>query len=162
MVHILQTPFAVILTLYILSLVLSRVATTMLLPACSVPGMSLLPLCAIQAHPAPAQNPKDRAPRWADYSHLVDMQANTLEQLLDHTAGGSGLALEIKKAEMATQDLATLVRVSDLTSRGLLADTLEGFVEDAKKTGEDLQRLGAKVGGAVDRCAPSHPCIHLR
>jgi hypothetical protein len=58
--------------------------------------------------------------------------------------------LEIKKAEMATTDLVTLVRVSDLKSRDMLADLLARFVDDAKKTGRGLQKLSSKVGGAVD------------
>lgn len=65
--------------------------------------------------------------------------------------GGSGLSLEIKKAEMATIDLGTLVRVSDLKSRDLIAESLGEFVEDAKNTGRGLQKLSSKVGGAVDR-----------
>ena len=35
---------------------------------------------------------------------------------------------------MATTDLATLVRVSKLTSKDLLADSLEEFVKNAKTT----------------------------
>lgn len=149
--HMLQTPIAVIFTLYIIFLFSSQFLASMLKPICSIPGASLVPICSLQAQPQPSQGPQDRPPKWADYPRLVDMQATTLGQLLDQTAGGSGLALEIKKAELATHDLTTLVRVSDLTSRELLADTLVGFVGDAKKTAEDLQRLGAKVGGAVDR-----------
>jgi hypothetical protein len=80
----------------------------------------------------------------------VNVQSATFEQLLDESVGGSGLALEIKKAEMATSDLITLIRVSELRSRQVLADTLAEFVEDAKKTGRGLQRLNAKVGSAVD------------
>jgi hypothetical protein len=93
---------------------------------------------------------KELPPRWADYPKLVDVQSSTFEQLLDESVGGSGLALEIKKAEMATVDLNTLVRVSNLKSRDLIAETLSEFVEDAKKTGRGLQKLSSKVGGAVD------------
>jgi hypothetical protein len=92
-------------------------------------------------------------PKWADYPKLVDVQSATFEQLLDESVGGSGLALEIKKAEMATTDLSTLVRVSNLKSRDLIAESLTEFVEDAKKTGRGLQKLSSKVGGAVDGLA---------
>jgi len=65
--------------------------------------------------------------------------------------GGSGLSLEIKKAEMATSDLIALVRVSNnLRSRDMLAESLAQFVNDAKKTGRGLQKLSSKIGGAVD------------
>jgi hypothetical protein len=81
----------------------------------------------------------------------MDVQSATFEHLLDESVGGSGLSLEIKKAQLATADLATLVRISDLKSREMLADTLVEFMNDAKSTGSGLQRLSSKVGGAVDR-----------
>lgn len=79
------------------------------------------------------------------------MESKTLESLLDEMVEGPGLALEIKKAEMATSDLATLVRVSDLKSREFLADSLSEFVKDARKVGRGLTRFSSKVGGTVDR-----------
>jgi hypothetical protein len=88
------------------------------------------------------------------------MQSAKFEQLLDETSEGSGLSLEIKKAEMATADLTTLVRISDLKSRDLLADVLVEFVNDAKKAGSGLQRLSSKIGGAVDRYVLSRHLIH--
>lgn len=78
------------------------------------------------------------------------MESKTLESLLDEMVEGPGLALQIKKAEMATSDLATLVRVSDLKSRELLADSLSEFVKDARKVGRGLTRFSSKVGGTVD------------
>jgi len=95
--------------------------------------------------------PGQKPPRWADYPKLVDTQSATFEQLLHESIGGSGLSLEIKKAEMATSDLVTLVRVSNLKSKEMLADSLSDFVVDAKKTGRDLHKLTSKVGGAVDK-----------
>jgi hypothetical protein len=79
------------------------------------------------------------------------VQSATFEQLLGQATGGLGLSLEIKKAEMATADLVTLVRASDLRSREVLANTLSTFVQDARNTGRGLQRLNAKIGGAVDK-----------
>jgi hypothetical protein len=51
---------------------------------------------------------------------------------------------------MIMLDLRILVRVSNLKSRDLIAESLTEFVEDAKKTGRGLQKLSSKVGGAVD------------
>jgi hypothetical protein len=79
------------------------------------------------------------------------VESATFGHLLDESAGGSGLSLEIKTAQMATEDLVTLVLVSDLNSRDMLADTLFKFVNDAKHTGSGLQRLSSRIGGAVDR-----------
>ena len=93
--------------------------------------------------------------------HLSQLPGNLLvhpltlslsfEPLLDGAIGGPALGLEIKKAEMATKDLITLVKYSQLKSRDLLAESLFNFVQDAKKTGKGLQKLTSKVNGAVDQ-----------
>ena len=86
----------------------------------------------------------------ADYPRLVEIQSANFVQLMDGAVGTSALGLEIKKAEMATKDLVTLVGVSDLRSRDLLAGVLLDFVEDAKKTGKGLQRLNAKINSGIE------------
>lgn len=118
-------------------------------PACIIPGISRLSLCN-PSGPAAATH-RNTTPKWADYSTLMNIQSKSFEQLLDESAGGSGLSLEIKKAEMATTDLMARVRVSDLNARESLARSLSEFVLDAKKTGRGLQKLTSKVGGAVDK-----------
>jgi hypothetical protein len=117
-----------------------------LAPLCVLPGASRVPFCRAPQPGDPAGSPAQRA----DYPKLVDIQSTTFEQLLDDSVGGAGLALEIKKAEMATSDLTTLVRSSRLTSRERMAETLGVFVDDARRTGRGLQKFSAKVGGAVD------------
>ncbi|KAF9267958.1 hypothetical protein L218DRAFT_854946, partial [Marasmius fiardii PR-910] len=72
--------------------------------------------------------------KWADYTKLSNIQTTTFEELLDASVGGSALSIEVKKVEMASKDLLTLVRFSKLTSRELIG----------------LQRLSSKIGGAVD------------
>ena len=89
------------------------------------------------------------------WRELIEVQSKTFDQLLDESAGGSALSLEVKKAEMATTDLATLVRHSNLKARDMLASSLKEFVDDARKTGRGLQKMSAKVGGAVDKWAIS-------
>lgn len=147
-VWLLRKPLSFILFLWLLAFILVRVNHTLraaFAPLCFIPGISSSALC-VTTHTGYDQGP----PRWADYPKLVDVQSATFEQLLDESVGGSGLALEIKKAEMATVDLGTLVRVSNLKSRDMIAESLAEFVEDAKKTGKGLQKLSSKVGGAVD------------
>ncbi|KZV63886.1 hypothetical protein PENSPDRAFT_757644 [Peniophora sp. CONT] len=144
-------PLAVFLFLYLLALILGRVSSqlqTALQPLCYIPGVSFL--CS---HPSPyvSSDPgPPPPPQWADFPRLVDMQGQTFEALLDESADNAGLSLEIKKAEMATADLATLVRVSDLASRERLADILTDFVGDARDTSRQLQRFSAQVNGALD------------
>lgn len=146
---LLRKPLSAIIFVYILAYLLAMASNafrTVLSPVCWIPGVSRTLLCY-----TPPQLPQ--VPKWADYPKLAEMQGSTFEQLLDQSVGGSGLSLEIKKAEMATSDLVALVRVSDFKSKIMLAQHLEGFVEAAKKTGRGLQRLTSRVNGAVDRYA---------
>ncbi|KAJ3555933.1 hypothetical protein NM688_g2301 [Phlebia brevispora] len=142
----LSLTLSLILFLYLFSLLLSQAHSTlrtMLSPLCWIPGIAQTPMCAIPAH-AP------KVPKWADYPKLVEVQGSRFEQLLDDSIGNSGISLDIKRAEMATTDLITLVKVSDLKTKETLATHLEGFVEDAKRAGRGLQRLSSRIGGAVD------------
>ena len=158
-IHLLRRPLYIIAFLWLLAMILSRVSDTLrgaFAPVCLLPGFHRLKIC----RPLDHKITDKKHPRWADYPKLVDTQSATFEQLLHESISGSGLSLEIKKAELATSDLVTLVRVSDLKSKAMLADSLSDFVDDAKKTGRDLQKLTSKVGGAVDRQAPSFLVQH--
>jgi len=121
-------------------------------PLCSVPVVSLLcPASGLSPPPHPPNS--DRTPRWADFPTLLNVEYKSLESLLDEAVEGPGLALEIKKAEMATSDLVTLVRISKLNSREILANSLGEFVKDARKVGRGLTRFSSRVGGAMDKYA---------
>ncbi|GLB40283.1 hypothetical protein LshimejAT787_0801540 [Lyophyllum shimeji] len=147
--RLLRRPLGLLAFLWLLALIVGRVSHTIrgvFEPLCYLPGLYGSRFCE-----TPTQvSGDDKAPRWADYPKLIDVQSATFEHLLDESVGGSGLSLEIKKAELATTDLVTLIRISDLKSRDTLSDTLAEFVAEAKKTGRDLQRLSSKIGGAVD------------
>ena len=138
---------AICVVIYLLSLVLVYLGNTflsVLSPLCWLPGVSSTPFCYIPRH-APDVT------RWADYPSLVQMQKSRFEQLLDESVGSTGISLDIKRAEMATSDLITLVSVSDFQSREMLARHLKGFVADAKRTGRGLQTLSSRIAGAVDK-----------
>jgi hypothetical protein len=121
-------------------------------PICSLPIVSpMIPFCRWEAFKGPpAHTSGGRPVRWADYPKLVDLQTRTFDQLLDESVGNKGLALDVKKAEMASNDLITLVRVSELKSKDQVAERLNKFVDDARGTGRSLHSLGAKIQGAVD------------
>ncbi|KAI0950832.1 hypothetical protein AcW1_008030 [Taiwanofungus camphoratus] len=147
--RLLRKPLGVLLFFYLLAFLFSKLNSafrTVVAPFCIIPGISRSPLCLDP--PSPLHT--DQQPKWANYTKLMDIQSATFGQLLEESVGGSGLSIEVKQAEMATSDLITLVRVSDLTSRELLAQTLGDFVQDARKTGRGLHTLSAKIGGAVD------------
>jgi hypothetical protein len=122
---------------------------------CIIPGVSILPFCTIpyvlddpDSPVHSRRSPTRTTPLWADFSKLADIQVNAFEHILD--MGTSSLSLDVKKAEMATSDLTTLVKVSDLKCRDFLAAHLSHFVRKAKSSGRGLQKLNAKVNGAVE------------
>ncbi|KAJ3553306.1 hypothetical protein NP233_g12675 [Leucocoprinus birnbaumii] len=141
---LLRKPLGFLLFFYLLASALSIISQTLreaFAPICWLPFISSSLMCQpIQVMPPPNVN----------YPALMEAETKTFEQLLDEASGGSALSLEVKKAEMATSDLVTLVHLSSLTSKETIARMLLDFVEDAKKTGRRLQKLHSKVGGAVD------------
>jgi hypothetical protein len=151
-VRVMKLPLSIALVVLVCVYALSTMSDAIrsaLAPVCSTPIISLICRTSL-FRPVHLPN-SDRTPRWADFPSLLNVESKTLESLLDEMVEGPGLALEIKKAEMATSDLATLVRTSDLRSRDMLADSLGKFVKDARKVGRGLARFSAKVGGTVDR-----------
>ena len=110
----------------------------------------MIPFCRWDAFKDPPAHPAAGRPVWADYPKLVDLQTRTFDQLLDESIGSKGLAVEVKRAEMANNDLITLVRVSELKSKDQIAERLSKFSDDARGTGRSLHSLGAKIQGAVD------------
>ncbi|KAJ7764757.1 hypothetical protein B0H16DRAFT_1525666 [Mycena metata] len=150
-IQLLRKPLSFLVFLWLFAFILSRISHTLraaFSPLCYIPGLSSSSLCLPEGYATASEN--RRSPKWADYPTLVDVQSATIEQLLDESTSGSALALKIKKAEMATTDLVTLIRVSELKSRDMLGDALRQFVDDARTTGRALNKLNAKVGGAVD------------
>ncbi|KZT67446.1 hypothetical protein DAEQUDRAFT_673274 [Daedalea quercina L-15889] len=120
----------------------------MFAPLCIIPGISSSVLCVRHA---PALPPTEgKKPKSANFTRLVELE-DSFQGIMNANVGTGELSLKLKESEMATRDLVTLVRVSGLKSRELLADTLTQFVQDAKKTGEGLHTLNAKINGAVDR-----------
>ena len=149
--------FSWALGIMILWLVISMMTSQLVFfarPFCSLPIVSpMIPFCrwdAFQDPPPATHSSAGRPVHWADYPKLIDVQTRTFDQLLDENMGAKGLTTEVKKAEMAGNDLITLVRVSELKSRDQIAERLGKFVDDARGTGRSLHTLGAKIHGAID------------
>lgn len=119
-------------------------------PFCIIPGISGSALCSALDQNSAA--PVNKIPQQAEIATMVNRQSEMFEQLLESATGGSALSLEMKKAEMATKDLVVLVRISNLSCKDDLAPALSQFASDARATGRGLQKLAAKVGGAVNKC----------
>ena len=96
---------ALILVGYIILVIISRFSTLMvsivasgLSPLCSMPLLSLVPLCH-----EPSSGIHE--PR---YQELIALQTN-FESIMESAGSGTNLALNMKKSEMAVRDLNTLV-----------------------------------------------------
>ena len=139
-----------LLALWMVALITLQITPTLwgaVSPVCHLPFISRSNLCETWRTTLPGK----KAPRWADYPKMVDLQSKTFEQLMEESIGGSALSLEVKKAEMAITDLVSFVHLSKLKAKDTLASSLMGFVLDAKKAGRGLQKLSSKIGGTVDK-----------
>lgn len=142
-------PFSIIVALVMFTTLLSLAwpsIQTVLAPICVLPGSSRLSVCAYGTAPTPKLQPK-----LADYPRLVETETKAFDQLMNGVIGGGALTLEVKHAEMATQDLVSLIGISELRAKDILASLLNDFIFDAKKAGRGLQKLSSKIGGAVDK-----------
>ncbi|RXW16329.1 hypothetical protein EST38_g9523 [Candolleomyces aberdarensis] len=156
-VRYLRYPLIAIFFLFLLASLINGISSTLsaaFSPMCYVPIVNRMSICTWVTRMASQSQGGAGKVRWADFPGLVGVQTRTFEQLVDDSlasgSSGSGLALNIRKAEMATADLIALVRLSDLYSRNSLVETLSEFIQDAKTTEQNLHRLDAKVNGAVD------------
>lgn len=152
-VWFMKFPISVLLFVWMLAFITVKVQDTLraaMSPVCFIPGISNLRLCQpeqLRTEGAP------KPPRRADYPAMVDMQSKSFEELLDQSVfmGGGGLSLNIKKAEIASRDLLTLIKYSDMKSKDVLLEMMDAFILDAQSAGRSLNKLNAKIGGAVDR-----------
>ncbi len=156
---LLKYPFilfvAVFVTLTLTGYVVDMVTET-LTPVCSV--FPTFPVCQVTAAANAltatfgnlGRKPAHDLQR-IDFPGLMAVQSRMLDELLAHSAAGSQLALSVKHAELAVKDLGIVVRASNLTSKTVLARSLDEFAQDAKVVGRELQQLSAKLYGAVDK-----------
>ena len=82
---------------------------------------------------------------------MVELQTKTFEQILEDTVGSTNTAIDIKKAELATRDLITLVKISQLSAKDILVAALTDFIDDSRETADALHSLNAKADSSLDR-----------
>lgn len=124
-----------------------RVSDAALSHACTMQIISTTFLCASALDTI---KPSGEA-QWADFPSLVSIQDSITDTFVGEGPGGSEMALQIVRAEMATSDLIIAVRFSKLKASKKLAESLVEFVTDASEVAESLQDLDAKAHGAIDR-----------
>ena len=150
---LLKYPLTLLLAAYILSFLVSRVylslttpLTSVLAGICRLPGSSLMGLEFCDKMSA-----SQAKPRHVDYPKLMEIETQSFEKLLDNSISSTDLVFDLKKAEMATADLNTVLLASDLPIKDHLSTAIRAFVDDARGTGRALQRFDAKVEGAIDQ-----------
>lgn len=137
-------PYLILLSLSILALRTMFAPQELLHPVtklfCRIPAISSMPLCGY----VPPES------LLVDFRLLGKAQSNAIDLLIGESLGNSELVLKIAKAEMAADDLASAVSLSDLTSRDSLAGLLGGFARSAGMVAEELQELHAQIVGTAN------------
>lgn len=150
----LKTPISLILAGYMLVgllLVMRNLFTSSiysaLSPICRIPGSSFLhlPMCQMVA----SVKYQDSEPPPVHFDDLMAVQSK-FEAVLEETAGGVSLPLDMKRSEASIRDLRQIVRHSALRSRNELVLEFDGFVETARIASYDLQKFSSHVGRSVD------------
>ena len=150
----LKTPISYFIALYLLfglMLFLRNLLTTSiysaLSPICRVPGASLLnlPMC---------HSPLSSNYQWGqtfpvEFDQLMTVQSK-FEDVLEASAGGVSLPLDMKRGEASIRDLRQVVRYSQLHSKNELVLEFDGFVETARIASLDLTKFNSHVGRGVD------------
>ncbi|MCJ1486539.1 hypothetical protein MMC06_006716, partial [Schaereria dolodes] len=115
-------------------------------PICRLPGASLLQLemCNI---PAFVNYKGEQTP--VQFDELMNAQSK-FEEVLEQSAAGITLPLDMKRGEASIRDLRQVVRFSQLRSKNELVLEFDGFVETAKLASFDLQKFNSHIGRSVD------------
>lgn len=152
-----KTPISYFLAIYLLFgllNMLSNIFTTSiysaLSPICRIPGTSLLnlPMCHGTIS---SQQSKDGSGESlpVEFDQLINVQSQ-FELILEESAGGVSLPLDMKRSETSLRDLRTIIRYSSLPSKNELVFEFNGFIETASIASSDLQKFNSHVGRAVD------------
>ncbi|KAI0108988.1 hypothetical protein GGR51DRAFT_513970 [Nemania sp. FL0031] len=127
--------------------VITQSASASLLPICQIPGVSFLNLAWCPgSHSVPSS--KGILQR-LEFDELMKAQSQ-FEQVLEVSAQGVSLPLEMKRSEASVRDLRIVIKYSDLPNREELVFEFDGYVETSRKIIDDLQSFNTHIGGAVD------------
>ncbi|KAI8202540.1 hypothetical protein K4K52_006412 [Colletotrichum sp. SAR 10_76] len=151
-----QKPLALCLAVWLFfgaSMVLQNMVTksisTSLSPLCRIPGAAYLdlPFCP---SPGPLNGKtQDAESANVEFDDLMNVQSQ-FEQVLERSADGVSLPMEMKRSESSIRDLRTMVRYSELPQREELVHEFNEYVDTARLTAADLQKFNVHVGSAVD------------
>jgi len=116
-------------------------------PICRIPGSSLLnlPMCK----PPMAVNYKGEKTPPVEFDQLMGTQSK-FEEILERTAEGISLPLDMKRSEASIRDLRQVVKYSQLHFKNELVYEFDGFIETARIASYNLQKFTSHVGRSVD------------
>lgn len=121
--------------------------TASLSPLCRIPGASLLdlPFC-----PDLPRVPGKNGTRPVEFDELMNVQAE-FEKVLETSASGVSLPMEMKRSEAAVRDLRTIIKYEeDLPAREELLYEFDGYINSMRDISNDLLSFNTHVGSAVD------------
>ena len=152
--HTLKTPISYLLAIWLLigllvflrNLFFSSLYAAMS-PICRVPGTSLLKLPMCQSPISAKYSGEDHPP--VQFDQLMTVQGK-FEEVLQESAGGVSLPMDMKRGETSIRDLRQIVRFSQLHSKNELVLEFDGFIETARIASYDLQKFNSHVGRGVD------------
>ncbi|KAL8960084.1 MAG: hypothetical protein Q9193_003154 [Seirophora villosa] len=153
----LKTPVSIILALYLflgLLILLRNLFTTSvysaLSPICRIPGIFLLnfSMCHSGLSSQQYQISKGADPP-VEFEELINVQSR-FESILEESAGGVSLPLDMKRSERSLRSLRSYIPFSGLASKNELILEFDGYIETAIIASNDLQKFDSHVGRAVD------------
>ncbi|KAK9775482.1 putative SUN domain-containing protein [Seiridium cardinale] len=121
--------------------------TTSLSPICRIPGAALLDLPFCPDSPT-AIGQNGTGP--VEFDELMNIQAE-FEKVLESSASGVSLPMEMKRSEAAVRDLRTIIKYEkDLPAREELLYEFDGYISSMRDISSDLLSFNTHVGSAVD------------
>lgn len=84
-----------------------------------------------------------------DFTSLMEVQSG-FESVLDKSAYGLSMPLELKSSEMATRNLRSLLKETEIAAREDFILELNGYIEKVGRAGADLQTFYIHIGSTVD------------
>jgi len=113
-------------------------------PICKVPFITPS-FCDLGPSSSPGYNGSSNV----EFDGLMAVQAD-FEKVLEASAEGVSLPMEMKRSETSVRDLRTMVKYSDIPARSELVYEFDGYIETISTLSRDLQSFNTHVGSAVD------------
>lgn len=116
-------------------------------PICRIPGVSLLdlPFC-----PDLPSIPGRDGSGPVEFDELMNVQSE-FEKVLETSASGVSLPMEMKRSEAAVRDLRTIIKYEkDLPAKEELLYEFDGYIGSMRDISSDLLSFNTHVGSAVD------------